>query len=324
MTAMNTPYTSEDLRTAVGAAVRAPSLHNSQPWRFRLRDGGIEVCADEERMRSVGARAWGVRLSCGAALFNLRLALAVAGKPATVRIRPYQDDPRVLARLLPDRARPAAGAERSLYDAIARRHSNRTPFWGSPVPADVRSALANAARAESGWLDFVIGTAAVGAVAEIAHAANRVLERDPHYVAELARWTRREPAPDGVPVRVGGPAGEPQDLLPQRAFGVRPRAPGRDFEPEPLVAVLGSARDSDTDQVSAGQALQRVLLAATDAGLAVSMLSQPIEVPAAREQLRLALGRYGTPQMVLRLGHGQTGFPTPRRPADDVIDIDPR
>ena len=142
----------------------------------------------------------------------------------------------------------------------------------------------------------------------------------PRYVSELARWTRYDPAPDGVPVSVGGPAGEPQDLLPQRAFGVRTRAPGRDFEPEPLVAVLGSAGDSDADQLGAGQALQRVLLTAAGAGLAVSMLSQPIEVPAAREQLRLALGRYGMPQIVLRLGYGQQGFPTPRRPAEDVID----
>ena len=320
---MNAGYTTEDLRAAVEAAIRAPSLHNSQPWRFRLRDGGIEISADRERLLAVAARDWGVRVSCGAALFNLRLALAVAGKPAAVGIRPYPHDPRVLARLVPDGARPAAGAERSLYDAIARRHSNRTPFWGDPVPADVRSALAKAARAESGWLEFVIGSAAVGAVAEIAHAANRVLERDPRYAAELARWTRYDPAPDGVPVSVGGPAGEPQDLLPQRAFGVRTRAPGRDFEPEPLVAVLGSAGDSDADQLGAGQALQRVLLTAAGAGLAVSMLSQPIEVPAAREQLRLALGRYGMPQIVLRLGYGQPGFPTPRRPAEDVIDVDP-
>ena len=75
--------------------------------------------------------------------------------------------------------------------------------------------------------------------------------------------------------------------------------------------MLGSAGDSDADQLGAGQALQRVLLTAAGAGVAVSMLSQPIEVPAAREQLRLALGRYGMPQIVLRLGYGQPGLPDP-------------
>jgi hypothetical protein len=135
---------------------------------------------------------------------------------------------------------------------------------------------------------MVIGPAAVEAVAEIAHAANRVLERDPAYMAELARWTRHESAPDGVPVAAGGPAGEPQDVLPQRSFGACTRAPGRDFEPEPLVAVLGTAGHTADDQIAAGQARERVLLTATDAGVATSMLSPPIEVAAAREQLRLA------------------------------------
>jgi nitroreductase len=317
---MTAGYTTDDLINAAEAAVRAPSLHNSQPWRFRLRDGGIEVVVDRERLPAIAARDWGARVSCGAALYNLRLALAVAGRPAVVRLRPYTGDVDTVARLEPDRPRPPSRGESDLYAAIARRRSNREPFFVTPVPGDVRSRLVQAARTEVGWLEMVIGAAAVAAVAEIAHAANRVLERDPAYAEELARWTRREPAPDGVPVGAGGPVGEPQDLLPQRAFGARTRALGRDFEPEPLVAVLGAAGDAATDQVAAGQALQRVLLTATDAGLAVSMLSQPIEVPSAREQLRLALGRYGIPQMVLRIGYGQPGFPTPRRPVREVID----
>lgn len=181
--------------------------------------------------------------------------------------------------------------------------------------------MIEAARAENAWLELIIGAAAVQAVAEVARGANRVLARDPAYLAEIARWSRRDDSPDGVPADAGGPAPEPQDLLPQRAFGVRTRAPGRDFEPEPLVAVLGSPGDTARDQVAAGQALQRVLLTATDAGLATSLISQPIEVPSAREQLRLALGRSGAPQMVLRIGYGQPGFPTPRRHPDDVIDV---
>ena len=317
---MTAGYTMDELIAAVEAAVRAPSLHNSQPWRFRLRDGGIELRVDRDRLPAMPARDWGARISCGAALYNLRLALAVAGRPADVRMRPYTGDPSVAARLVPGDPRPPARAERELYEAIARRRSNREPFFVTPVPGDLRTRLIQAARTEGGWLEMVIGPAAVAAVAEIAHAANRVLDRDTAYVEELARWIRHVPAADGVPVSAGGPVGEPQDVLPQRAFGARTRAPGRDFEPEPLVAVLGAAGDTQVDQITAGQALQRVLLTATDAGLAASMLSQPIEVPSAREQLRLALGRFGTPQMVLRLGYGQPGFPTPRRSVAEVVD----
>lgn len=314
-------FTDTDLHTAVAAAVRAPSLHNSQPWRFRLRGGGIEVKIDPaRRLPASDPHDWAARIACGAAVFNLRLALAVAGTPAEVRLRPYPTERDVLVRLEPVEPRPPTPTERQLYDAIARRHSNRAPFFPNPVPTDARWALVEAARAENAWLELVIGSGPVAAVAEIVREANRALQRDAGYRAELARWIRREPAPDGVPSSAAGPVAEPHDLLPQRPFGDRSRAPGRDFEAEPLVAVLGSAHDTVGDQLAAGQALQRVLLTATDKGLAASMYSQPIEVPSAREQLRLALGRFGSPQMVIRIGYGQPGWPTPRRDVDEVID----
>ncbi|MEV1331611.1 nitroreductase [Micromonospora costi] len=319
---METGYRAAQLRAAANAAVRAPSLHNTQPWRFRLRNGAVEVLADPaRRLPMTDPSGWGVRIACGAALFNLRLALAVAGAPASVRLRPDPAEPDLLARLVPDTPRRPTPTEESLYAAIPRRFSNRAPFWPDPVPADARWRLAEAARAEQCWLELLIGFGAVAAFAEIARGAHRVLERDPNRRAERDEWVRTTAAPDGVPAAAGGPRGEPHDLLPARGFNGRDRAPGRDFEPEPLVAVLGSTGNTAVDQVVAGQALQRVLLTATDAGLSASLLSQAIEVPSARDQLRLSLGRFGTPQMVLRLGYGQPGRPTPRRPVDEVLDL---
>ncbi|MEV4538756.1 hypothetical protein AB0J82_33780 [Asanoa sp. NPDC049518] len=211
-------------------------MHNSQPWRFRLSGGTVEVRLDVGRLPAVPARGWAGRVSCGAAVFNLRMALAVLGKPAAVVVQPLDRDRDVVALLLPDDPRPASGAERALCAAIARRHSNRMPFSAEAVPAELRSRLLEAARAEGGWLDLIIGTSAVDALAEVVNAASRVL------------------------------------------------------------------------------------VTATDAGLAVSMLSRPIEVPAARERLRSALGRHGVPQMVLRIGYGHPGYPSLRRPAASVID----
>jgi nitroreductase len=311
-------YDVSDLRLAATAAIRAPSLHNSQPWMFRLRDGAVEVLADPARVPAIGP-GWAARIACGAATFNARLALAVNGTPATARIRPDPGDVTLMARLEPEPPRPATLLEQDLFAAVAHRRSNRAPFWPDPVSADLRARLVAAARAESVWLDLLIGMTALSGFAEVAQSADRVLARDPEYQAELSHWARTDTDGGGVPITAAARAGEPQDLLPQRAYADRPRAPGRDFEPEPLIAVLGSTGDHPVDQISAGQGLQRVLLTATNGGLSTSMISQPIEVPSAREQLRRSLGRSGTPQMAIRIGYGQPGSPTPRRDLDDVL-----
>ncbi|GIH19202.1 Acg family FMN-binding oxidoreductase [Rugosimonospora africana] len=307
---------------AVATAIRAPSMHNTQPWRFRIHGDTLEILADPRRqLRVADPSGWAVRLACGAALFNARLAFAVAGRPAQVLLRPQAGQPDLLARLTPGRPRPATPREVALHAAIDRRHSNRRPFRPEPVPASSRAELVRAARDEGAWLELLIGHTPLSVVSEVIRAADATLNRDAGYRAELAAWSRRgHEDPDGVAADAAGLGPEPYDLLAMREFGAGPRAPGRDFETEPLVAVLGTTGDTVHDQLVAGQALQRVLLTATEQQLGVSMLSQAIEVPAARERLRVGVGRAGAPQLVLRIGYSQPGYPTRRRPLDEVLD----
>jgi hypothetical protein len=309
---------------AVEAAVLAPSMLNSQPWRFRLGPEHVDVLVDPSRRLPVSdATGWASRVGCGAALFNLRLALLVGGKPAVVRVTPDPDDPELVARLTPDRPRPVLPVEGRLYRAIPRRRSNRAPFSDKPVPVAVRSELVAAARAENGWLDLLIGPVAVEVAAEMVRIADGALRRDDAYQAELAAWTRRgrddEAVTNGVPTSAGGAAPQPHELLARRDFGGPELAGHRDYEREPLLAVVGTAGDWPADQVQAGQVLQRVLLTATDLGLAASMFSQPIEVPAIRAQLRRALTRQATPQMLVRFGYATSTPHSPRRPVCEVL-----
>jgi nitroreductase len=310
-----------ELRIAATAGIQAPSQHNSQPWQFRLRDGAVEVLATAHNHRPMADRiGWATRVACGAAAFNARLALLVHGTPADVEIRPDSADPMVMARLRPGPPRPATYGERELFAAIGHRHSSRLPFRPDPVPADIRMRLSEAARTEGAWLILLIGTTAFGAFAHIAESASRVLHRDPRYRIEPSRWDLTESANDAILVPAGARFGEPPDLLHPRAHGHRHPA-GRDFEAEPLIGILGSTGDTAADQINAGQALQRVLLSATDAGLATTMISQPIEAAGARQQLSRSLGRHsGAPQMALRIGYGHPGSPSPRRdPARAIV-----
>ncbi|GIE36365.1 hypothetical protein Ait01nite_094100 [Actinoplanes italicus] len=315
-----TRYDSSDLWRAAAAGLQAPSMYNSQPWAFRLRDGAVEVLADPGRQLTVADNAgWAMRLALGAATFNARLALAWAGTPAEVKLLPDSTEPNLIARLTPAPRRAPTYTERDLHAAIERRYSNRQPFWPDPVPADVRVRLIEAAKVEGAWLDLLVGMTALTGFSEIAHSADRVLRRDSRYQAELVAFTDTGSASEGIPELAAATVTEAQDLIPQRNFGGRRRAPGRDYEPEPLVGILGTAGDRKLDQLMAGQALQHVLLTATEAGLASSLISQPIEVPTARDQLRRSLGRSGFPQIAFRIGFGQPGHPSPRREVADVL-----
>jgi nitroreductase len=301
----------------VADAVRAPSMHNTQPWRFRLTGPTIDVFVDPGRRLPVGdptGRA--ARMACGAAVFNLRVALAVAGTPASVELWPAPD---LVARLTPTTLRPATPTERRLHDAIPRRHTNRYPFADVPVPATARTDLVRAAGDEGGWLHLAESAADAQAIADLIRDADRVLRTDPAYVTELATWTGvGESAVEGVPREAGGPEPDQYELLARRDFGGRPGS--RPFERDPLIAVLGTAGDHPVDDIVAGMALQRVLLTAADLGLATSLFTQPVDEPGSRKRLRDLCGRGYPPHAVLRIGYGQVPHRTARRDVAEVVE----
>jgi nitroreductase len=313
-----------ELAATVGRAVLAPSLHNSQPWRFVVADEAVEVWLDARRGLPVadpGFRA--ARMACGAAVFNLRLAIPVElGRQPDTTVLPEYGRRDLIARLRPGPVRPATPRERELYASIRRRHTNRYPFRDDvPVDRGQRAALRAAAYGEGCWLDMVTDPARRDALAELSRRAERLLAADPAYREELRRWARDNPA-DGVPPGAAGPRPEPYDPLGQRDYGGPDRHAGREYEREPLLAVLGGPGDSPASQVAAGQALQRILLTAAGHGLAVALYSQPFDIPDVHAQVRALMGRLGTPYLLLRIGYPTRPAPsTPRRPVSQITRI---
>jgi nitroreductase len=304
----------------LAAATAAPSMHNTQPWRFRVSQDAIELRADPERMLRVADPAGrAVHIACGAALFNLRLAAAIAGREPVITLLPDPGQPLLLATVRlagPHRAGPA---ERELHAAITLRHTNRGPFRSRPVPPGVLAELGDAARVEGGIL-HVLDHDETARVLYLVRDAERAWLADPAYRAELARWAGGPRDREGIPDSALGPR-SPDHPAPVREF-----VPGRPspagyawFEEDPQLAVLSTPSGGKAGWLLAGQALQRVLLTATARGIAVSPLTQPLETHEAW-LVRDPRSGHEEPQMILRLGYGLPVSPAPRRPVTDVLD----
>jgi nitroreductase len=316
------------VRDVLHAATQAPSLHNSQPWRFRLTPDSIQLFADLDRaLPAADPDHRELVLGCGAALMNLRLGIRALDVNTDVRLRPDPRQPTLLAVVRPHGHRRRTPLEERLTQAIPRRRTNRRQFTDRDIAEPIRHQLRHAAQLERAWL-AILGPHQLPAMRQLVQHAHEVQLSDPQFQSEWLEWTAREPGgAEGVPLTSSGHLPEPHDDWVKRDFSGgqgRLRIPGNDFEPRPLIAVVGAFHDRLLGRLQAGQAMQRVLLTATVEGLSGSFISQAVEVPEARRELRELIGGALWPQTVLRLGYGSPVTGTPRRALDDVVMVDDR
>ncbi|XUL91700.1 Acg family FMN-binding oxidoreductase [Streptomyces galilaeus] len=314
------------LETLIAASVAAPSIHNTQPWRFRLDPDTVtlEIRAVAERgLRHTDPSGRALHVSVGCALFNLRVAVAHHGWEPVTRLlpRPHETDLLATVRLAGTARFPTAPR---LYDAVWRRHSSRFPFADRQVPASVLTELSEAAHAEGAMLDLP-GPAETDRLLRLTREAEQRNTADSDRAAESRRWVH---PPNGDSLGMPPEAMGPQDFrerIPMRDFSSR-RHPmtlvARPFEKRPSLAVLSTLHDRRTDWLRAGEALERVLLVATAHGVRASLLHQALEWPDLRGQLTDS--RRAHAQMVLRLGYGPQGPASPRRTARQVLREDAR
>ena len=319
----------EQLRAVVKYAVLAPSSHNAQPWLFRVSENQIALYADRSRgLPVVDPYDRELVIGCGAALFQLRIALRHFGCAETVVLTPDPADPDLLAQVRLSGSREPTDEEHALFAAIPRRRTTRFPFADRPLSANVLGALAAAAAPEGAWLQFLKSPRARDTAADLVAQGDRLQMADEHFRRELASWLRGHHGrrDDGMPgfalgfrdimASVGPLVVRTFDLGDGRAARNRELAIG-----SPALAVLGTAGDSPVDWLEAGQALARVLLRAEVEGVTASFLNQPIEVPELRPALQALVSGTGCAQVLVRFGYKPPTAPkpTPRRPVKQVL-----
>lgn len=312
------------LEQAADLAVLAPSVHNTQPWRIGMHLDRMDLRVDRSRQLTVlDPQGRAMTQSVGAALLNARVSLAADGWAVDVARFPDPADPDLLAVV-----RPVTGSvDRTLAGlgpSAAVRRTNRRRFAPDTVPEDVLRLLITAAAEEDTTLVPVTGEPHRRLVARLTQQADGMQNASPAYRAELRQWTTRAPASgDGVPSTVvphtDGAAG---DDVPVRDFDTHGDGalPARTRSSADQTMVLLATRNDDPQSwLRSGEALQRVLLELTRLEWVAGPLTQAIDVPVTRTQLRAALTWDAHPQMLLRIGRAEATGPVPRRPRSEAV-----
>jgi hypothetical protein len=321
--------TAEIIRSVVAEAVWAPSVHNTQPWCFTADGPRIRLYADVGRqLTAADPDGREMMISCGAALFTARLALRSLGFVPETQVLPDPADPTLVAQLSWPRRAAVTGYERRLFGQVRQRRTHRGGFDPVPLSPELLTALCERAARDGATLRIVADSRRRAALAAAIETAERALRLDSERVQELVAWS----PPPGSLRRDGVPA----TSYPARPEHTDPDFPGRDFahgrgwglprlstappfRTAGVAALLTTPDDRAADWVSAGQALQRILLTAGTCGVAAALHSQPLELGWLREFIRTRLSDGGYPQLVLRLGTVIQIETSVRRPPADVL-----
>ncbi|MGH8940743.1 MAG: nitroreductase family protein, partial [Actinomycetes bacterium] len=211
------------------------------------------------------------------------------------------------------------GPLKAYATAIPARRTNRRPFRDQTIPGSVLTNLAEAAWAENAMLRIYEDPNEVARIIDLLHEADLVERTDPTLRRERGSWVGRAGGGEGIPEPSLGPRPrEPRTAFRELGDTVRGPRDHAEFEKTPTLAILSTTHDERIDWVRAGQALQRLLLTATKAGLSASFMNQPLEQDALRWLVRSPLTGIGHSQMILRIGYGEPVPATPRRPISAV------
>ena len=317
----------EVLEQALDLACRAPSLHNSQPWRWVVEGAVLHLFSDPTRIgRSTDSTGREVIISCGAVLDHLRVAMAAAGWQANVDRFPNPNDLSHLVSIDFSPMEFVTDAHRARAEAIRRRRTDRLPFASPPDWDSFEPVLRDTVNAHLAVLD-VIEDGSRPLLADASRLTEKLRRYDSSYHAELSWWTTQLDSVQGIPPSALVSESEAAQLdvsrhFPTGGMDARRAEIGHDHS---RILVLSTYDDSRPCALGAGEMLSTVLLECTMAGLATCTLTHMIEVTSAREIVRRLTEKHGLPQVLIRVGktpENETPPPaTPRRPLTDVLEL---
>lgn len=311
---------------ALQVACRAPSLHNTQPWRWTLTGNTVDLYLDpSRRAESADVSGRQALLSCGAVLDHFRVVVAAAGWQATVTRFPDAENRHHLANIVLTPAPSVNPEQRRRADAIMARRTDRLAFLEPPdgaapmVGSSIASEHTDAVRIDTLPEDHR------ATVAELSNVTDAVRLYDTAYHTELDWWTDTFASDAGIPTTALISAPESDRVAVGRSFPVtnQPERRGDIDEDRAHILVVSSVDSSSESVLRCGEVLSAALLDATMAGLATCIVTHVTELASGRDVVASLIGNRAIPQALIRVGRAPTlespPPPTPRRDVHDIL-----
>lgn len=335
----------------VQMAILAANPHNTQPWRFKVNQKSVEIFADRGRhLGSFDPYRREMQIGFGCAIENMTLAAKAQGYDSRVEIidgelggQPTQDGMDKIAEVFFIKGM----AENSmLYRAIPYRHTDRNPYDVSKaVSQDKIEAFASESKKLNCRLDVLVDGAPRESMNLIMNQATHAIVQDQEMVADSSRWFKT--TDKSIQAQRDGPTLDAAGLSPMIRFLAKifpdpsPLEAHRVWETATKESHLATAsamglisirdRYSKRENLNAGRLWQRLHLMATQAGMSMHPMNQPVEwIDRQRQlgrpddlELRLALlsgGEEWKTTFVFRMGYPMVeAAPSPRRPLQNVL-----
>src|SRR3984957_2080526 len=300
----------------------AANSHNTQPWKFSIKDGSISISPDyARRCPIVDPDDHHLFVSLGCATENLIHAAAATG------LKSNPDFENDVVTVMFEKAQPIASP---LFEAIPRRQSTRAVFDGKPVSSDDLRLLEQAGIDDGVAVLIITDRARMAKVTEYVVRGNANQMQDKAFMKELKAWMRFSEADavatmDGLFSRASGNPSLPSWLARPLLNFVYTESGQNDkyraqIDNSAGIAVCSSELNNKNHWIAAGRACQRFALQATCLGLKYAFINQPVEVPELRNELSSYLGLGGRrPDIVVRFGHGPELPKSLRRPPEQLI-----
>jgi hypothetical protein len=311
------------LRKLVHYATLAANGHNTQPWKFAIKDNAIEIHPDySRRLPVVDPHDRELWISLGCSLENLLVAAHASGYTTQVSYPDTADF--IHVQLTADTPQGSP-----LFDAIPLRQNTRSAYDGRLIKNQDLDQL-QALQLEPGvGLQFATNPTSMETILEYVNLGNLAQYADNAFVDELIEWLRFNKKEalsslDGLYSICSGNPQVPRLVGQMFVAGTKPQqqadADAAKFRTSPVAVVVASESDDKVSWVRTGQVYERLALKMTSLNIKSAFLNQPIEVSTLRGQFQSAIGLGSSlPQLLVRCGYAEAMHKSLRRPIDAVL-----